>query len=41
LFAACANQMTDPNDKAAFQNLAAYWMRMAEQADRNESGQKK
>jgi hypothetical protein len=39
-FAACANQMTDLKDRAALQNLAAYWARMAEQAERNESDQR-
>jgi hypothetical protein len=38
-YSACAKQMSDPSDKAALQNLAVYWTRMAEQAERNESGQ--
>jgi hypothetical protein len=38
-YVTCANQMTDPSDKAAFRTLAAYWVRMAEQAQRTESGQ--
>jgi hypothetical protein len=31
--------MTDPGDKAALQDLAAYWRRMGEQAERNDSRQ--
>jgi hypothetical protein len=31
-----ANQMTDPSDKVALRTIAAYWVRMAEQAERNE-----
>ena len=36
---ACANQMTNPEDRAALQRFAAYWTRRAEEAERNESGQ--
>jgi hypothetical protein len=35
-YLACANQMTDPKDKAALLDLAAYWTRMAEQTEQNE-----
>jgi hypothetical protein len=31
--------MADPKDKAALREFAAYWTRMAEQAERNERGQ--
>jgi hypothetical protein len=31
---ASAKQMSDPEDRAAFQNLAAYWTRMAKEAGR-------
>jgi len=35
-FLACADQMTDPKDKAAFQDMAAHWTRMADEVERNE-----
>jgi hypothetical protein len=38
-YLACANQIPDPSAKAALQGFADYWMRKAEQAERNESGQ--
>ena len=38
-FLACAEQMTDPKDKAAFQNMAAHWTRMAAEIERNERKQ--
>jgi hypothetical protein len=32
---AYADEMSDPKDKAAFQDMAAYWTRMAEEAERD------
>ena len=36
-YSACARQMTDPGDKAALQNLAAYWDQMAKEAESKET----
>jgi hypothetical protein len=35
----CANQMSDPADKAKFLELADYWRRLAEQVEQGHSGQ--
>ena len=37
---ACANQMTDPKDRQHFQNFAAYWTRMAKEAEREDKEEK-
>jgi hypothetical protein len=38
-YSACASQVSDPNDKVALRTIVAYWVRMAEQAQRYENGQ--
>jgi hypothetical protein len=38
-YLACANQMSDPADKAKFLELAKYWTRAAEQIEQRQSGQ--
>jgi hypothetical protein len=40
-YSACAKQMSDPSDKAALQDLAAYWTRMAEEAEQKGSSHEK
>jgi hypothetical protein len=37
----CAHQMTDPNAKAAFLDVAAHWMQMAQQWEESERGVEK